>query len=218
VKFDSISGLPSSVASAVVHVAELPTTLVSGMSHLKLKNVLPRLLLPLIVTGVIGGVIGAYFITNIGGILEPIIEVYLIIMGMRILLSAFRKESNKRKIGRGVYLLGTLGGFLDATGGGGWGPVVSGTLIGLTDDAKKSIGTVNIAEFFVTLAEITTFWTFMGDLVTYAEIVIGLILGGVIAAPIAAVACKKLSTKKLLICVGLLIIIVNAYELYMFFI
>lgn len=215
--FKAATGLPSSVASAVVHVAELPTTLVSGISHLKLKNVLPQLLLPLIVSGVIGGVTGAYFITNIGGVLEPIIEVYLIIMGMRILLSAFRKESKKRKIGKGVYLLGGLGGFLDATGGGGWGPVVSSTLIGLNDDAKKSIGTVNIAEFFVTLAETTTFVVLMGDFVSYAEIVIGLILGGVIAAPIAAVACKKLPIKKLLICVGLLIITVNAYELYMFF-
>lgn len=215
--FKATTGLPSSVASAVVHVAELPTTLVSGISHLKLKNVLPRLLLPLIVSGVIGGVTGAYFITNIGGVLEPIIEVYLIIMGMRILLSAFRKESKKRKIGKGVYLLGALGGFLDATGGGGWGPVVSSTLIGLNDDVKKSIGTVNIAEFFVTLAETTTFVALMGDFSTYTEIVIGLILGGVIAAPIAAVACKKLPIKKLLICVGLLIITVNAYELYMFF-
>lgn len=215
--FKATTGLPASVASAVVHVAELPTTLVSGISHLKLKNVFPQLLLPLIVSGVIGGVIGAYFITNIGGVLEPIIEVYLIIMGMRILLSAFRKESKKRKIGKGVYLLGALGGFLDATGGGGWGPVVSSTLIGLNDDVKKTIGTVNIAEFFVTLAETTTFVALMGDFVTYAEIVIGLILGGVIAAPIAAVACKKLPIKKLLICVGLLIITVNAHELHMFF-
>lgn len=211
------TGLPSSVVSAVVHVAELPLTLVSGISHFKLKNVLPHIVLPLIVSGVIGGVIGAYFITNIGNVLEPIIEVYLIIMGFKILFTAFKKESKKRKINRGIYLLGGVGGFLDATGGGGWGPVVSSTLIGLNEDeAKKSIGTVNIAEFFITLAETTTFVALIGNFVAYTEIIVGLVIGGIIAAPIAAIVCKKLPVKKLLFCVGILIIIINVYELYMF--
>lgn len=215
--FKATTGLPSSVVGAVVHVAELPTTLVSGISHFKLKNLLPHLILPLIISGVIRGVTGAYFITNIGSFLEPIIEVYLIIMGFKILFSAFKKEGKNRKIGKGVYLLGAVGGFLDATGGGGWGPVVSTTLIGLNEDeAKKSIGTVNIAELFVTLAETTTFVALIGNFVSYTEIVLGIILGGVIAAPVAAVACKKLPIKKLLICVGLLIITINFYELYMF--
>ena len=89
-------------------------------------------------------------------------------------------------------------------------------MIGLNEDeAKKSIGTVNIAELFVTLAETTTFIALIGNFVSCKEIVLGLILGGVIAAPVAAVACKKLPIKKLLICVGLLIITMNVYELYM---
>jgi len=113
--------------------------------------------------------------------------------------------------------LSTLGGFLDATGVGAWGPVVSRTLIGLNNDVKKMIGTVIIAVFFVTLAETTAFVALIGDFVAYAEIVIRLILGGVIAAPIVAVVCKKLSIKKPLIYVGLLVITMDTYELYMFF-
>lgn len=113
--------------------------------------------------------------------------------------------------------MSTLGGFLDATGVGAWGPVVSRTLIGLNNDVKKMIGTVIIAVFFVTLAETTVFVALIGDFVAYAEIVIRLILGGVIAAPIVAVVCKKLSIKKPLIYVGLLVITMDTYELYMFF-
>lgn len=214
--FKVATGLPSSVASAVVHVAELPTTLVSGISHLKLKNVMPRLLIPLIISGVIGGGMGAWFVTSIGGVVEPLIDVYLLLMGMKIFLSSFKKGRKTRKIGKEVYLLGVLGGFLDATGGGGWGPVVSSTLIGLNDNVKKSIGTVNTAEFFVTLAETTTFAALMGNFFAYTEIVVGLIIGGVIAAPAAASLCSKIPVKKILISVGILVTILNAYELYIF--
>lgn len=214
----TITGLPSSVASAVVHVAELPTTLVSGISHLKLKNVIPNLLIKLIIPGMIGGILGAYFLANIGDALEPLIQIYLIIMGFRILFKAFEKEQRIRQIGKGVYILGFVGGFLDATGGGGWGPIVNTTLIGLNNDVKKSIGTVNTAEFLVTLAETTTFVALIRDFSNYTEIIIGLIIGGVVAAPLAARLCKRIPLKSLLIYVAFLIIGLNVYQLYVLFI
>lgn len=114
----TVAGLPTALASAVVHVAEVPTTLVSGLSHLRLRNVDRSLLWRLMLPGVVGGVLGAWFLTSIGDQLEPFIDLYLVVMGVIILLKAFRRERTQpRKVGRYIYPLGMAGGFLDATGG-----------------------------------------------------------------------------------------------------
>ena len=210
----SVTRVPSAMASAVVHSAEIFTTLVSGISHLKLKNVMHDMLWKLILPGVIGGVIGAWFLSSVGDLLEPVIDLYLIVMGVIIFLKVFRKENREPKhLGWRIFPLGFAGGFLDATGGGGWGPVVTSTLLASDQDVKKSIGTVNAAEFVVTVAETTTFVALMNDLSAFWPIILAVALGGMIAAPLAAYLCKKLPVKPLLAIVGLLVIGLNVFNL-----
>lgn len=210
----TVAGLPTALASAVVHVAEVPTTLVSGLSHLRLRNVDRSLLWRLMLPGVVGGVLGAWFLTSIGDQLEPFIDLYLIVMGVIILLKAFRRERTQpRKVGSYIYPLGMAGGFLDATGGGGWGPVVTSTMVATGHDVKKTIGTVNTAEFIVTVAETTAFAVLLDDFLHYWQIILGLVIGGVCAAPLAAWICKKIPVRPLLAIVGCLIVGLNLYNL-----
>lgn len=209
----SVAGLPSALASAVVHVSEVPTTLASGLSHLRFKNVDKSLLWKLMIPGIVGGVLGAWFLSSVGDALEPFIDGYLIIMGIIILRKAFQKERKERHIGNAIYPLGLAGGFLDATGGGGWGPVVTSTMLAVGHDVKKTIGTVNTAEFLVTVAETTTFVVLLQDFSSYKLIILGLIVGGVCAAPLAAWFTKKIPVRPLLAIVGILIIGLNIYNL-----
>lgn len=213
------AGVPGATASAVVHVSEVPTTLASGISHLKLKNVNMSLLWKLMIPGVIGGVVGAYILQNAGDRFEPFIDAYLIIMGIVIICKAFsKKKKDTREPGAYVYPLGLAGGFFDAAGGGGWGPIVTSTMVATGHDVKRTIGTVNTAEFVVTLAETIAFMpTLISQFREYVLIVLGLIIGGVIAAPVAAWACKKLPVKTLLIIVGALIAGLNIWNLIKWF-
>lgn len=206
------AGLPPAMASAAVHAAEVPTTLASGLSHWKLRNVDRWLLLRLAAPGVLGGVLGAWFLSSAGDRLEPFIDLYLVVMGAVILRKAFQQEPKERHIGRAVYPLGLAGGFLDATGGGGWGPVVTSTMVAAGHDVKKSIGTVNAAEFLVTVAETTAFAVLLQDFASCSQILLGLVLGGVAAAPLAAWICKKIPVRPLLAIVGILIIGLNVYN------
>lgn len=214
----TIAGLPPALASAVVHVSEVPTTLASGLAHIRFKNVEWSVLWKLMVPGVVGGVVGAWVLTSIGDTLEPFIDVYLIVMGVIILLKAFRKQRSKpRKVGNYIYPLGLAGGFLDATGGGGWGPVVTSTMLATDHDLKKTIGTVNTAEFVVTLAQTTAFMVLINDFLQYWQTILALIIGGVCAAPLAAWFCKKCPARPLLAIVGTLIMGLNIYNLIHFF-
>ncbi|MDO4572464.1 MAG: sulfite exporter TauE/SafE family protein, partial [Clostridia bacterium] len=188
--------------------------LVSGFSHWRFKNIDKGVFLKLLIPGVVGGVLGAWFLSSVGDALEPFIDLYLIVMGAIILSKAFRKAPPKeRSIGGGIYPLGLAGGFLDATGGGGWGPVVTSTMIASGHDVKKTIGSVNAAEFIVTIAETTTFLALASDFIRYWQIILGLVAGGICAAPLAAYVCKKLPVKPLLAIVGILIIGLNIYNL-----
>ncbi len=208
------AGVGSVVSSACVHIAELFTTLVSGISHIKLKNVSKDLFLKLLIPGVIGGAIGAYALVSFESrILDIMIDVYLIVMGVIIFLKMFQKPKEPRAYGKYVGALGFAGGFSDAMGGGGWGPVVTSTLLASGHDTRKTIGTVNTAEFFVTVAETTTFVTMLHDFRSYATIIAGLIIGGVIAAPIGAVLCKKIPVRVMLGMIGALVIFLNTIKL-----
>lgn len=209
----SIAKLPAPIASAVIHVAEIPTSLVSGVAHYRIGNVDKVLLVKLLVPGVVGGILGAWFLAGIGERLEPVIDIYLIVMGIVILRRAVLGKSKTGESDSFIYPLGFAGGFLDAVGGGGWGPVVTSTMIAAGEDAKKTIGTVNTAEFLVTIAETTTFALLIKDFTSYGSTIIGLIIGGVIAAPIAARVCKIIPEKTLMIAVGILIIALNIYNL-----
>lgn len=207
-------GMPSAMASFSTHTAEIFTTLVSGISHVKMKNFDRRLFLRLLIPGVIGGVLGAYVITSFDdSVISPIVSLYLVVMGIVIFRKAFRKaEKAPREIGHGVYPLALVGGFSDSIGGGGWGPVVTSTLIAINCDIRKTIGTVNTAEFFVTLAESATFFFAIGSIGTFFPAVLGLIVGGIIAAPLAALLCKKVPIRPLIAFVGLFIIAINLWK------
>ena len=211
----SVAKVPAAMASAVVHCAEMFTTLVSGISHVTLKNVFGDWLWRLIIPGVIGGVLGAWLVTGVGDVLEPFIDIYLIVMGIIIFCKALdrQRKKNVRRARKRLWPLGFIGGFLDATGGGGWGPVVTSTLLAGDQDVKKTIGTVNTAEFVVTVAETTTFVALLHDMTAFWPTILGVALGGVIAAPFAAWFVKKVPVKPLMGFVGLVVVGLNVYNL-----
>lgn len=208
------TGASPALATASVHMAEVFTTGVSGISHAKFGNVDKKLFVRLLVPGIIGGLLGALLVTQIDGkILKPFITVYLLLMGVYVLSKAFRKHLATRKSEpKHVAKLALLGGFVDTSGGGGWGPVVTTTLVGTGHDPRTTIGSVNFAEFFLTLTSAASLFILVDE--TIWHVVAGLIIGGLFAAPFAAFAAKKLSTRSLLILVGLLISGISLFNLY----
>ena len=207
-------GASPAAASGAVHVAEIFTTAFSGVSHIKFGNVDKELFKKIMIPGVIGGVVGVVFLTSIDGkLLKPYVTAYLLIMGIVILRKAFihRQEKQSHEL-QHVRKLAVSGGFLDAVGGGGWGPVVTSSLIGQGNNPRKTIGTVNTAEFFVALATGTSFLLLGG--IDHWIFVAGLIVGGLFAAPFAAFLTSKLSTRYLLVAVGLLISSLSGFNLY----
>jgi len=204
-------GIPPALASASIHTAEVFTTGVSGLSHLLLRNVNRRLLLKIAIPGVIGSAAGAFLISNIfdGGIIKPVISGYLLLMGVLILRKSLSKAEIVPQTRTGkVSFLGLAGGFFDAVGGGGWGPIVTTNLIHRGNTPKQTIGTVNTAEFFVSFVSTGIFIFFLG--VQNWQIVLGLIIGGVIASPIGALLAGKIKPKILMTLVGITIITISA--------
>ena len=199
-------GIPPSIASACIHTSEMFTTAASGISHFKFGNIDRNIFLRLLIPGVIGGVLGAYILTELpGGKIKPFVSLYLLMMGLWILVKIVRKTHQIKTKSR-LIPLGLAGGFFDAIGGGGWGPIVTTTLVANGNHPRYAIGSVNSAEFFVTVAESITFFATIGTLLfQHWEKIVGLMIGGVIAAPFAAWVCKKLPHKVLMLLVGLLI-------------
>ncbi len=209
-------GATPAAASGAVHVAEIFTTAFSGISHIKFGNVHKDLFKKLVIPGVIGGIVGAYILTSIDGkLIKPYITVYLLLMGLFILQKAFVLIKHNNKKIKHVRKLALTGGFLDAIGGGGWGPIVTSSLIGQGNSPRHTIGSVNTAEFFVSFATGITF-ILLGS-AGHWILVAGLIIGGLFSAPFAAYLTSKLSTKKLLIAVGFLITAISIYNLYKIF-
>ncbi len=208
------TGASPALASASVHMAEVFTTGISGISHARFGNVDKKLFLRLLIPGIIGGLLGALLVTQIDGkTLKPFITVYLLLMGVYVLSKAFRKHIATRKgEPKHVAKLALLGGFVDTSGGGGWGPVVTTTLVGTGHDPRTTIGSVNFAEFFLTLTSAASLFILVDE--TIWHVVAGLIIGGLFAAPFAAYACKKFSTRTLLVLVGLLISGISFFNLY----
>ena len=188
---------------------EIFTSGVSGFMHLRFGNVHTKLFKSILIPGVIGAILGAYILSefeNYNAIIKPLVGVYTLILGI-IIIRKVIKKSNKRKNIKKVGWLALTGGFLDSIGGGGWGPVVSSTLIASGKNPRLIIGSVNLAEFFISLASSFTFFTIIGG--SNWQPILGLILGGVCAAPIAAHLSKKLNVKAMMILVGIVIIIVS---------
>ncbi len=207
------AGASPAAASASVHIAEVFTTGLSGISHVKLGNVNKSLFLRLLLPGIIGAVLGAVLITQFdGAIMKPFISAYLLLMGLYILSKACR-HVKQRKQPKHVAKLALFGGFVDAAGGGGWGPVVTSSLLGSGSDPRTTIGSVNFAEFFLTIASATSFILLAGEPSTWM-MVAGLVFGGLFAAPFAALLCKKLPARTLLTIVGCLITFISAYNIY----
>ena len=196
-------GVPPAAASAGVHTVETFTTAVSGISHVLHKNVNWRLFLRLMIPGVIGGVLGAYVLSNIdASTAKPFILAYLTSIGVYLLYRGLRFPP-KQKEPKIVEPLGLIGGFLDAAGGGGWGPVVTSNLLVQGASPRTTIGTVNAAEFFIALASGLSF-TLLGGL-THWTTIAGLVVGGLFAAPIAALLVRVIPARVLMVVVGLLI-------------
>ena len=215
-------GVPPATASASVHGAEVFTTAASAGSHIWHKNVEWRLFVPLAIAGVIGGVLGAYVLAGIdGNAIKPFIVSYLALMGLWILWRATR-DIRLRTIRPSwiVAPLGVIGGFFDAIGGGGWGPTVSSTLVGAGAEPRRAIGTVNTAEFFLTVAISATFvwalvtghWKDADALTNHASAVAGLVVGGLLAAPFAGYITKTVPQRALTFAVGGLLLCLAAFQ------
>ncbi len=202
-------GVNLSAISGSVHTAEMFSSGASGYSHYKFGNVNKKLFKTLLVPGVIGAVVGAYLLAKYGdeyaNYVRPVIATYTMILGARILVIAFRKTAKKPKKVKNVGWLAGAGGFLDSFGGGGWGPLVTSTLISKGRSPRFVIGSVSITEFFVTFASALTFFSIIG--VSHWQVILGLIIGGLIAAPIAARLVGKLPTKTMFIAVGVMVVI-----------
>jgi uncharacterized membrane protein YfcA len=214
-------GVPPAAASASVHTAEIFTTAASGASHVYHRNITWSLWAPLVIAGMLGGAIGAYVLSGVDGdLMKPFILAYLAVLGVWIVLRGLKDIKPKRIRSFWGAPLGLIGGFLDAIGGGGWGPTATTALVGAGKDPRQAIGTVNSAEFFVTVAISATFvwalvtghWQDAGAVGDYASAVGGLILGGLLAAPFAGWIAKRIPTRTLTFMVGGLIILLAAYQ------
>ncbi|WP_353195956.1 sulfite exporter TauE/SafE family protein [Parapedobacter defluvii] len=206
-------GLPPRLASAAVHSAEVFTTGVSGLSHIKFGNFDKSLFFRLVITGVVSASIGAYMLGSVldGNYIKPFVSTYLAVLGAIIISKSFRKKIEVKRNVKHAPILAAFGGFFDAIGGGGWGPIVTSNLISKGNAPAKVIGTVNTAEFFVTYFTAGILIYFTG--IHSWQIIIGLILGGSLAAPLGAYVTKHIPQKILFIVVGLLIIITSLYTI-----
>lgn len=207
-------GATPAMASGATHLAEVFTTGVSGISHLKMGNVNKKLFFSLLIPGIIGALIGTYVLSNIDGkALKPYISAYLLLMGLYVFSKAFRHIRPRHAISTAkVAPLALLGSFMDTTGGGGWGPIVTTSLVGSGHDPRTTIGSVNFAEFFLTVTVAASLFSILDQSVWI--IVSGLVTGGLFAAPFAAYITKHLKTKTLLLLVGSLISFISAFNLY----
>lgn len=206
-------GVPPATASAITHIAEIFTTAASGASHVYHRNVDWRLVRRLALPGMAGGAIGAFLLSNVDGkAIEPFVSLYLIGLGAFILFKAFRPLWPPEMRGFLVPSIGFGGGILDAAGGGGWGPIVTGSLIGRGLQPRQVIGSTNLTEFLVTATISATFILNLGwsDL----NSALGLVIGGVLAAPLGGFLVSRIPTRVLMVAVGAIIIATSLPRLF----
>jgi uncharacterized protein len=209
----SVMGMAPAQASARVHLVEMFTTAASGISHVLHKNVDWYLFSRLAIPGIIGGVTGAYVLTNIdAAIAKPFVMTYLTGIGIYLLYRAwgYTHEHRQPKI---IAPLGFVGGFLDAAGGGGWGPVVTSNLLIQGSSPRMTVGTVNTTEFFLTTAVSITFITQIG-FEAFTTATFGLLIGGLVAAPLGAVLAKRIPPQHLMLLVGIVLTATSMFSLY----
>ena len=210
----SVMGVPPAAASASIHMVEVFTTGASGASHIVHRNVDWGLFRRLVPFGVLGGVAGAYLLSNIdASAARPFVMLYLTGIGFYLLWKAIRLSRPRFEDPRFTRPLAAIGGFLDAAGGGGWGPVVTSNLLIQGGDPKKIVGTVNAAEFLLTLSISVAFIATIG-LAAFTLVTIGLIIGGVMAAPFGALLVKRISPRKLLLAVAIVLIATSGFSVW----
>lgn len=206
-------GVPPAAASASVHVIKNFTGGVSAVSHVLHRNVEWRLFWRLLLPGIAGGVAGAYALTHIDArVAKPIVLTYLAAIGVYLLVRALRAHHAERKP-RFVEPLGAVGGFLDATGGGGWGPIVTSNLLVQGANPRMVVGTVNTSELFLALSITGAFFVSLG-LSPFGKEAIGLLIGGVAAAPLGGYVAKRVNARLMLILVGIVLTATSAFGLY----
>lgn len=209
----AVLGVPPALASQRIHVVECFTTAISGISHLLHRNIDQRLFFRLLIPGMIGGVTGAYLLSSLdAGVVKPFVLLYLAGIGIYLLVRGLLYPPAMREA-KHIAPLGLVGGFLDAAGGGGWGPVVTSNLLIQGADPRKVVGTVNAVEFFLTLTVSATFIWHLG-FADLAGATLGILIGGIIAAPVGAWAAKHFSPKVMLVLVGVVLTLTSAYGVY----
>ena len=208
-----VLGVPPALASQRVHLVECFTTATSGISHLIHGNVDKKLFFNLLIPGVIGGVLGAYVLTSLdASVVKPFVLVYLAAIGVWLLVRGLLYPPKIKKV-KMITPLGLVGGFLDAAGGGGWGPVVTSNLLIQGGDPRRVVGTVSAVEFFLTITVSIAFIVHVG-IAQVAGGTLGLLIGGVAAAPIGALAAKRIPVKPMLILVGVVLTLTSAFGIY----
>jgi uncharacterized membrane protein YfcA len=204
-------GMPPAQASAIVHTAEIFTTGASAASHIAHRNVDWRLVARLGVAGVLGAIFGAWVLSNVdAAVMRPFVAAYLMLVGIFILLKAWRLAPVRDAPAPWVGPIGFIAGFLDANGGG-WGPVATSSLVGSGHAPRMAVGSVNTTEFFVTVAAATTFFVELG--VSPWRELVALVIGGMLAAPLGGWAVKHIPPRALMITVGCLVIALSAWQI-----
>ncbi|WP_042720580.1 sulfite exporter TauE/SafE family protein [Flavobacterium sp. B17] len=210
-------GIPPHAVSASIHSAESFTTAAGSISHIRLKNVSKSLVKKLAVPAVFGAIVGAVSLTYLGEyyskITKTIISFYTLYLGIQILSNAFKnKQDKKLKRKTNLTRLGLAGGFIDSFAGGGWGPLVTGTLIKNSFTPRFAVGSSTVAKFILTLTAAITFIFTLG--IQHWNIILGLLIGGIFTAPFSAMLTAKLPVKSMFVVIGLLVIIMSSITIY----
>ncbi|UFH32049.1 sulfite exporter TauE/SafE family protein [Chryseobacterium sp. C-71] len=209
--------IPPHIVSASIHSAESFTTAAGSISHIRLKNVSKSLVKRLAIPAVIGAIIGALCLTYVGEyyskITKTVIAFYTLYLGFQILSNAFRPKQNKAlKRKTNLTRLGVIGGFIDSFAGGGWGPLVTGTLIKNSFTPRFAVGSSTVAKFILTITAAITFFFTLG--IQHWNIILGLLFGGIITAPFSAMLTARLPVNKMFIIIGSLVIIMSSVTIY----
>ena len=212
-----VLNVPPTVVSASIHSAESFTSAAGSVSHWQLGNINKKLVKSLAIPAIIGAVTGALLLTYVGEryskMTKPFIAFYTMYLGIKILQNAFKaKEDSQQKKKVNITRLGLIGGFIDSFGGGGWGPLVTGTFIKNGHTPRYVIGSSTFAKCILTVASAITFIFTIG--IQHWNIVAGLLIGGIVTAPFSAMLTSKLPTKKMFIAVGIVVIFCSLITIY----
>lgn len=208
------SGVAPAFVLIIVHILEVFTAGTTGVIHYKMGNVNRKLLRSLLLPGILGAFIGSYLLYSFrhyGHIIKPLVSVYTLLLGIDIIYRAFKKARARRKI-KNIFPLGIIAGFLDSIGGGGWGTIVSSTLIAGGRDARYTIGSVILSRSAVALASSASLVFLVGF--NNWSIIGWLVLGGVAGSPVGPYLAKRMPVKISMILVAITIIIISLKQIF----